>query len=282
MSLQDELTKQLPWYLHGPNGGKMFEAYAAVCDMLIETQVQGLQQGDPLRCDESALPLIGSHRGLRRYPTESVASYRSRLAGWREMKRHWGSHYAQMKQLQLWFSPQAPTIKTVHQSGDGVYATWHTLFPDGRYTVQSITPSNWDWDSDYGLLIDSDVTSKRGRYWMIVHTDLLDPLLLVDTARWDAGEAWDGGALWGGMFYRAQIDDMISVTADWKAAHSELWGLIFASDPDSFDPTSTSAVESGLTSTTLPVGNWRFGVDWSTGELTRLSTAVFAFDRGSM
>ena len=279
MSIQDQLKELLPWYMRGPVGGKIIESMCAVADMGIETQVQGLQQGDPLRCDVSALPLIGQARGLRRYPTESTPSYRRRLAGYREAKRHWGSIYGQISQLQLWFSPQRPRIRAVHQSGDGQFASWHTLESDGSYRIENVTPSNWDWDSEWGVIVDDNVTLRWGRYWIIVYTDELDGGSMIDASVWDGPDVYDSHAIWDGLFSSAQIIDMLDVMRrDNKAAHSHLWGLIFASDPDSFDPSTTSTTEAGLTSTTLPAGNWRQVINPASGDLTRLSTAIFAYD----
>lgn len=272
MTIQKTIADLSPSFFRGPVAGRVFESIAAVADMMIETQVLGLQQGDPLRCDSSALPFLGRDRGIRRYPTESEDSYRRRLAGWRETKKHWGSLIGQMRQLQLWFSPQAPMIRAVHMPSVPSLAVWHTLDSAGNYTVHRQFPSNWDWDSvkyDPGL-------GGWSRYWVIVYTNELDPSSLIDSIYWDGGGTYNSHAVWDGLFTAAQIADMVSVLKDWKAAHSQLAGLIFAHDGASFNPTAPIA-NLGDGTTTHPNGKWYLPTDPNTGLPTRLATASYAY-----
>lgn len=272
MTIQKTVADLCVSFFRGSVGGRVFESIGAVGDMLIETQVIGMQQGDPLRCDASALPYLGRDRGIRRYPTESETSYRLRLAGWREAKRHWGSLIGQMRQLQLWFSPQAPMIRAVHQPSDGSRAVWHTLDAAGVYTVHQQVPSNWDWDS----LIHFPHFGGWARYWIIVYTDALDPGSLIDSSFWDGGDEYDSHAIWDGLFSAAQIADMVSVLKEWKAAHSRLAGLIFAKDAADFDPTA-AIVNLPDGSSTLPNGKWVFATDPDTGVPTRFASAIYAY-----
>ncbi len=114
------------------------------------------------------------------------------------------------------------------------------------------------------------------RFWVIVYTDGLP---IPPLPAWDGGQTWGGGSVWDGLFTAEQITDMVAAVTGWKAAHSTLWGLIFATDPDSFDPTASIAVSPDGTSN-LPDGKWYTSVDPVTGKPTRLASAVIAYNLG--
>ncbi len=268
-TVRKSVADNLPGFFRQRIAGSLFESIGSVGDEAVETQVLGLQQGDPLRCDEPALAYLARDRGLRRYPTESVASHRLRLAGWRDTRRRWGSLYAQITQLQKWFSPQRPVIRAVHQQGDGACSSWHTIDDHGIYSVHKATPSNWDWDSVIGGI---HATAKWSRYWIIIYTNGLDASQLIDTSLWDGGDTYNSHAIWDGVFTAAQYSDMVSVCTDSKAAHSILWGLIITADATHFDPEGSGAG--------YPDGTWGLVTDPVTGTPNRPNDMIFAYDLG--
>jgi hypothetical protein len=190
-----------------------------------------------------------------------------------------GSHKAQLEQLQLYFSPAKPTISMVHVSGLGAIATWHRvretditeLNPTG-YTRQRVA-SNWNWDSTYYDVVNPGSPNPNlrwSRYWCIIHANTL--FGLTSPIVFGSANAYAGGSVYGGLFTAEQYADMVSVINDWKAAHSQLWGLIIATDPDSFQPDGSGAG--------YPDGTWGVIVDPYTGEPTRLNTALYPYDLG--
>ena len=262
--IQQAIANLGPSFLQQKNVGAFLEAVGLTLDGSVEQLAQGMRLSQPLRCDSSALPVLSYDRGIRTYATEPEASKRYRLSQFWQLRRQFGTHQGEMRNLQPFFLPYAPIIRIVHQSGDGVTATWHTLAADGTYSVHQQEPSNWDWDSEVG---------KWSRFWVIVY---VDDVGLPAQPTWDGGQLWDGGSVWGGLYTRAQILDMVGAIVDAKSAHSKLAGLIFATDPASFDPTATPATNPDG-STTLPTGNWGQIIDHTTGQPTRLQSAVFAY-----
>ena len=172
-----------------------------------------------------------------------------------------------MRNIQPFFLPGTPIIRTVHQNGDATRATWHTLAADGTYSVHKAEPSNWDWDG---------VPAKWSRYWVIIYVDTLG---LPAQPTWDGGQFWDGPDAWDGIYTETQYDDIAPGLRDAKSAHSICWGIIFATDPASFDPTATAVVDAEGWST-LPNGKWGAVIDHTTGQPTRLPTAVYVNDLG--
>lgn len=261
--LQRAASELAPWFIRNRYGRAFLEAIGLTLDLGTETLHRALDQAHPLVCESSSLPIIGADRGIRRYVTEPEASYRIRLARWRQIKSHAGSHYGQMISLAPYFLPGAiPLIRTVHQVGDGTIATWHTLFPDGTYSVYQATPSNWQWDT---------TPFSWSRFWVIVYIDVsVGPR----PSKWDDGGKWDDGHIWDGYVTSAQIDDMIGIILDSKAPHSTLAGLIFATDPASFDPQGGAGVG-------YPDGTWSQVINPATGLPSRLDTAIYAYDNGA-
>jgi len=263
--LQAFIAGIVPWWLQNPMAGAFNEAIGLTLDLASETLLSGLRGSLPLRCFPDALPWIGADRGIRRYPNEPTSSYRRRCAQWRQIKRHAGSHYGQLINLQPYFLPtNRPVIRIVHQDGDGATATWHTLDAGGAYSYHRATPSNWNWDG---------ATAQWSRFWVIVYVNGVG---LAPTL-WDDGALWDGGSIWDGYLTSDQISDIVEIVNEAKAPHSMLAGVILATDPNSFDPLTTS-IPIGDGTTTLPTGHWGKSVAPFTGLPTRLATAIIAYD----
>lgn len=265
--IQQSIANLGPWFVQNRNIGAFLEAVGATLDGGIEQLTQGLRLSQPLRSDSSAQPYQSQDRVIRIYPTEPDESKRYRLSQFWQLRRQFGTHHGEMNNIRPMFLPATPVTRIVHQAGDGSSATWHTLDAAGTYSVHRQTPSNWDWDG---------VASKWSRFWVIVYTDQLG---LPTPPDWDGGELWDGGAIWDGGLTFEQISDIVSGIKEAKSAHSVLWGLILASDPNSFDPTRV-AVTYPDGSTSLPVGNWGYVIDNSTGQPTREPSASYPYDLG--
>lgn len=266
-TLQRFLSANVPWFLQGPNAGAFLEAVGLTLDIGTQTLLTGIRQSNPLQAFVDNLPYIGADRGIRRYPTEPVQSYRARLQRWRQIRHYAGTHYGQMISIAPYFLPGAiPRIRIVHQMGDGTRATWHTLDPDGTYSVHVARPSNWDFDG---------VPWKWSRFWVIIDGSALTH----DPAHYDDGTTWDGGAVWDGYLSSAARDDIVSIILASKAAHSALWGVIICDNTTDFDPMSTAVTDAdGRTS--LPIGNWGTAIDATTGHPSRLKGTHFIYDQG--
>jgi hypothetical protein len=267
--LQQIITDRAPYWIGTGPGGVFLQACGLLFDDAQATLLHGLRQTRPGTAFVDALSLIAADRGIKKYPTEPIASWRARLQRWRQIKRHAGSHYGQMINLQPYFLPGAvPTIRIVHQSGDGAHATWHTLAPDGTYSVYRPLNSNWNWDTNPGAW---------SRFWVIIYVNGIGS----DGAKYGDGTVFgDGVTVYGGHLDSAQIADIVSIIIDSKAAHSALWGVILATDPASFDPTTTAQVQPDG-STTLPISNWGSTINPVTGLPSRLDTARFPYDLGA-
>lgn len=258
-----------PWFVRNTNIGTYLEAFGLSLDTVAESAIQGLRMSQPLRCDESALPILARDRGLRLYASEPVASQRRRLSRWHQLRRQFGTHAGQMRNIQPFFLSHVavPRIRIVHQSGDGLSTTWHTLEADDTYTWHRATPSNWDWD---------DNDAQWSRYWVIIYTNTLG---LAAQTEWGGADTWDGGQVWDGLLTEAQVADIVGGILEARAPHTKLWGVILATDPAWFDPTASVVVNAAGWSN-LPGGNWGAVIDHATGKPTRQPGATWVYDLG--
>lgn len=269
-TIQQALSRVAPYFIQNKNVGRFLQAVAVTLDASLEDLSQGMRLGHPLRCDPSALPVLARDRRMRLYDSEPIASQRYRLAHYLQLKRQFGTHQGQMRNIAPFFLSydEIPIIKIVFQSGSGDSASWNTLNADNTLTRHKAVPSNWDYDG---------VTAQWSRYWAIVHVDRLG---LAAQALWDGGDIWDaGGVVWDGLFTEAEYSDMIAGIREAQRLGTVLWGMIVTTDPDSFDP-ETTAVTDATGWTSLPTGNWAWAIDNTTGQPSRPPAAVFIRDLG--
>jgi hypothetical protein len=261
------LSENVPWWLQDQYAGSFLEAIGLTLDDGVQTLITGLRQSNPLQAFVDNLPYIGADRGIRRYPTEPVQSYRSRLQRWRQIRHYSGTHYGEMISLQPYFLPGTlPTIRIVHQAGDGSCATWHTLDSEGTYTVDKATPSNWAYDVS---------TFEWSRFWVIIEatSDMGVAALYDDGTVYD-----DGVTVYDGYLTSAQTADIVQIILDSKAAHSALWGVIVV-PPGSLVPSGVSAILPDG-SESYPDGRWYLEVDPNTGEPTIPDYVSFYYRQG--
>ena len=290
MSFQSLVRKLAPGYMaDGRHMGTLLEASGLMLDALAERSFLGrcaaipyaagakTADGLPLQCEPEVLPWHARDRGITLYPSEPLGSRRYRCSRWRQLHAMRGTHRGELKYAQPYFLGEdglgtLPRMRIVHQDGDGDGAMWHTLSGSadpggaGRYSIYRKVPSNWDFDG---------LAEKWSRWWAIVYTS--GTVLESGVTYWNDGHPWNGGQVWGGVALQV-VTDLVTMFLEWHSAHSRCAGIILASDLGSFDPTATSTVETGG-STTLPVGNWGQLVDPATNLPTRLSTATWIYDR---
>lgn len=252
-----------PWFINNKNLSTFKQALGLTYDAAIYELSQGLRLSQPLRCDESALPVLSRDRSIRIYPTEPVDSQRIRLAQWLPLHRTRGTHIGELKHSQPYFLPDTPVMRIVHQDGAGASATWHTIGADGSYSLHRATPSNWNYDGQ---------TSKWSRWWVITYI----PAALLNLAHYDDGSAYDSGLIYYDGVRTQVARDLVAMMLEWQSAHSRMQAYILATDPASFDPTSTSTTSpDGWTS--LPVGNWGSPIS-SGGVRTRPPSALWIYE----
>lgn len=201
---------------------RLLYAFAYHCDILAQCMVDGVKSRYPELAPSDALPVLGRERGVRRGFAETDAQYAARLVAWLKTRRIRGSPYALMDQLAGYLTGYPCMIRVVNRGG-----CWYTRNADGTREYYRAVPSNW------GL-------GQRSDYFVIVYIDA-GPWLLQ--GEWDApGFTWGmANMTWGTTATSEQIATMKAIIRDENPPHAKCRGLIFATDPTSFEPTGSGA-----------------------------------------
>lgn len=257
-------TKVAVWYLRQKNLATLLESIALVLDGSLQALYDGMRLSYPYRCAPEGLISLSLDRGIRLYDTEPDASKRDRLAHWWLLWKQKGSHQGEMRHARPYFMGAdgkgiIPTIRIVHQCGDGSSATWHTVNgATGIYSAHKVTPSNFNYDGRPALW---------SRFWVFIYmagTGIAVPPLYGD------GHDYGDGTLYGGGLTPGQCADIAKMFYDWKASHSWLGGVWLVWDASSVDPLGTPT-QDGEGRWSLPNGTntWSALVDPTTGKPTR-------------
>lgn len=157
-----------PYLQDGPGELYMYTLEQAR-DLLEEKANQAVKIRFPGLGDPSQFPYLSHDRAMLQGPSESNASFATRLTAYRQSARYWGSARAVLEQLQAYsanmqpgVSPGKPLVSLVTGSYPTV-ATWQTLFvgdPQGQVpALQIVQPSNFDWDGK----------PNRWRSWIVMY-----------------------------------------------------------------------------------------------------------------
>lgn len=294
MTFQRGILDWAPHYMRRVNLGRLLEAVGLTLDGFAERAFLGQTAAIPyaggaktasgmlLQCEPEVLPFHARDRQITLYPSEPIPSQRVTLSRWHQLHARRGTHRGELERVQPYFlgadgNGVLPLMRIVHQDGDGEGAVWHTLSGSadaggaGRYSVHRQVPSNWDFDG---------LPELWSRWWAIIYTS--GTSLATGQTFWNDGSVWNGGQYWNGISANP-LSDLVAMFLEWQSAHSQLAGVILASDPSSFDPTATPALV-GDGTTTLPAAttlgvSWGHLVDPGTGLPTRLQSASWIYDR---
>jgi hypothetical protein len=212
-------------------------------DNLVTSAELAGQARSPLLCHPSVLEVHARDRRIRRYVGETEASWRTRLAKWRQIWASAGRAWGILRQLRILLAPYGrPRLRYVSTGGDADFTQWFTLEPgdpaqdyfflggtDPDFWRALTTPGNWLWDAGASV-------GHWSRFWLIIY---IDKMPTGTWAQWDGSDAWDDNVkAWGGL---PVVQAIIDLANEWKAAHSALWGVILCSDPDAYDPAGSGA-----------------------------------------
>lgn len=278
--IQQTMLDNAPAFLRGPNVSKYLEAVGFSLDIGIQSLAQGLKQSNPYKCDVSAFPSLSQDRKIRLYSTEPEVSKRWRLAHWRQIRKHAGSHYGEMLNVQPMFfyanadgsvnRSRVPTIRCVHQSGvrDGAYfTTWHTLAPDGTYSWHRPVVRNFNID-------DRPTLWSRWAAFFYMNGTGIDPGPLYGD-----GHDYGDGSVYGGGITPAMGVDIVGMLREYKAPHSWLNWAAFVWGAGLVDPNGTPTQDAdGRWSLPHGANTWASTVDPGTGLPTRPSNVEFIWD----
>jgi hypothetical protein len=229
-------------------GAKVLYTLAAVLDIMLEVENQGLYAQLPGLGTNTALPYIGFSRGIMRGFAESDLSYSNRLIQWLDLWRGAGRPVGMLLAVLGLFSPVSLTVRVVDNSGNWYwYNLGQTPMPPGATTPLPpnvlLQQGNWNWDGN---------AASWWRMWVIVYVGPLSWTVGSAGPHWGDGGHWgDAGRLWGITGATAgQIQALRVLVKQWKAAHVWVPNIILTANTARFDP--THAAGGGVN----PDGTW--------------------------
>lgn len=255
-------TSWVPWWLTGPNRGRIMWALGAALDAIVQRAQDGCLERFPRFCSEEALSWIGRDRRIIRGFAETAESYRERLVGWRSAHRRAGNAFGMLKQVQAYFLPRELRVRLV--TGDADIAQWWTVEKNGTESFHRADPSNWNWDSlEPGQ---TPITGQR-RHWLLLYqpdeSDMFAPL--------GTSHAQDPTLTRGTVGLVLQAKDLSFISNAFKQAGTWLAGVIVVHDLTAFDPVGSGAG--------YPDGRWYRYSDPATYEPIRNRNARYFADR---
>jgi hypothetical protein len=245
---RDALRAIVPWWLSdrptpgagpGPSnlnvGFRYLWSMIAPLDQGMEFLVEGVQAAWPELADPSALPYIGRTRGIVQGMTETDQHYATRLRQWFEA---WAQGRTMGLAIQLHeYLANNPRVRIVDRRGD-----WVTVDTDGTITFAH---QAWDWDS----VSNPERAGFWSELWIIIY-----PQVWAQRPGTLGGLIGDDGYGIGHLAPHVNADQVRTIIATWKGAHSRIRAVLWTSDATKYDPGNPSS---------LPDGHWG---QWSNEE----------------
>lgn len=244
IGLRDGIANYVPKWLadNTPEGlsigFRTLWSYARYADLLIEIVLQGalasVGKGTP-----TALPLLGTARGVIRGRSETDAQYVARLRKWIERAKSLGTQYAIAREI-IEYLGGTVRVRVVSRAGE-----WLTLDQTGTITYNEAA---WNWDS----ITHPERAGYWSDQWVIVYqtTGAYAPSADIDDGTIGSPEGMGRGHL----VPRVDYDAIRRAVASAKAARSRIRAIVWTTDATMFDPTNPDPTEG------MPDGTWG---DWS-------------------
>jgi hypothetical protein len=204
---EDWILERVPRWLKGPPGtgwGELFfRSIGAVFDTVLDGHLEAVRAGIVEKAPDDALPYHAKERELERYPDETLAAWRFRLAhAWEEWER--GGR------------------------NDGIERNIGLYIGAGFTAVEA--RSWWDWGTVAG--------TNHSNVWCIIGDGAVDlpwEKTLLGDPEWTLGNGWTLGS----TATRREVLEIATLTRKWGSAHSYKVCIILVfpgeSLPDPYD-----------------------------------------------
>lgn len=225
-----------PWLLRS-NGSRLVYCQSLMWDALAEWTRIGVIQRFPTVAEPNALGPLGIDRKIWRGIAETDTHYAERLRAFKKTWKFAGNAPTLLRQLWEYMKPNATKIRYVANGYEGPagagtqFADYWTI-DDSGLTFDRVSPTNWDWDGEYGPNI---------RFWVIVYRNDLEPAFWgVPPYQWGADDLYWAAAPGSD---RSWVIDTYNIVQAFKASGSHMGPFSHAYDGGLImaDPTFTTA-----------------------------------------
>ena len=229
MSLVDIYLNYVPTWLAGTKGGKILGTLIAFLDTALSNfdEASNAAVG---RGTVDALTYVGDERGVIRGRLDDDASYRVKLRGWIQARQEDGSQLGLAKRI--WEYLGDSRVRVVNRAGH-----WITIETDGSV---SVTDASWDWDSVSNPERNDPLNPYWSDEWIIIY-----PTYPVRPGTMGELPAPTDGYGLGQMVPRNQVNDILDIISQSKAAHSKVRAILWCSDSTKYDPANNASKPDG-------------------------------------
>jgi hypothetical protein len=281
-----------PTWFQGPNVNTFYESICSLLDSIAQRFLDarmaaipwagpgvGVEEpltstGQRLECQPDALPYHSRDRGIPLYTTEGLLSRRQRLAMWRQLRAHRGTHWGAIEHIRPYFADKVaagntyPRITVVFQDNEGTPASvWYQWMIDGTKTITRVSPSNFDYDGQ---------PTKRTRFWIFLE---MNGTGYSAPVTYGSGRTYNDGALYGVGTFTAQAQaDLVAMALDWHSAHSWLAGVVLIWPGYTTLNITGTPTQDADGRWSLPNGKWGSLIDPGTGKATRPAGWQWIYD----
>ena len=216
-------------------GFRFLWSMIAPLDVAVEHAVQGLQARWPGLGTPTALGKIGADRRIHRGPADTDEMYAIKLQKYLDLWALAGSSEGLARALHDYL-PGGPAVRTISRAGD-----WTHVDTAGNVTHEEHPPSLWNWDS----LSHPGRAGNWDDLWIVIyqsHYTKSGPFSAVDGVKWGQEQSF-------GLDMPQNVALLLrSIMNDWKAAHTQLRGIVITDNPAHFDPSNPGSL--------MPDGWW--------------------------
>ena len=207
-------------------------------DALVDKMQQGIRARFPGIGTPTALPYIGSDRGIVRGLQETDAQNSARLAAWLDSWQRAGSARAVLQQA-LGYVGDTVRARTVDDSHN-----WNTYVPGDDPAVYGPAVnsfvSNWNWDNEG----DPHPVGVNAwwRWWLVLYsTSTSGADWAGDEGTWGDGDVWgDATKSWGLGLPSTVWGTLRGIVRQWKRSGSWCRWILVSLDDTLFTPAASA------------------------------------------
>lgn len=237
--LRNRVRQYLPPWMQRGVWKVVIYAHLRPLDIFLQWAVEGVLAAFPGLGTPTALPLIGSSRGIFQGDGESDETFGARLIPWIQTWEEAGDLATLAAQIQAYLAT-SPTVSVVSRAG-----AWVTVHPDKSVTRVKPGASAWAWDWDSVSNPERNGATGDDVWWS-------DIWIIVTPSKWAitgttlaslVGLWGTGGLGIGHAVPRGPVDAILALASStqWKAAHLWIEAIIWNYDATLFDPAVVNA-----------------------------------------
>ncbi len=198
---RDAIRRVMPRWLQGGVAEKIGYSIGVHLDGFVDMLAASVKLRFPNLYSGETLDMLGRDRRIRRGPSDTDATYASRLIPWLDDHRTRGAGQTLLRQIHRYFAPNNFEVDLVYRSGRRYHMT-----AAGVITCED---SDCLWEAD-------DLPEKYAR-WALYYQW---PVAYSTDGKWGDAGAWGDGGVWAVNVPADVVEDLRAIPTEWNNGHS--------------------------------------------------------------